>query len=104
VQVDPAVDVVHRPEERRYVLLVESDVVGELVYRDRGEGVLAFLHTEVDPMIRMRGLGTALVAAALDDVRDRGLRIVPICPFVDAYIRHHPEYAQLVAADPARRV
>jgi predicted GNAT family acetyltransferase len=97
------VTVVHRPDERRYELLVGAGHAGELVYRDRGGGVLAFLHTEVDPEVRLRGLGSALVGGALDDARARGLRIVPICPFVDAYVRRHPEYAELVAADPARR-
>ena len=93
----------HRPDERRYELLVDGEPAGELVYRDRGNGVLAFLHTEVDPNVRLRGLGSALVAGALDDARARGLRIVPLCPFVDAYVRRNPEYADLVADDPARR-
>ena len=92
-----------RPDERRYELLVDGAPAGELVYRDRGSGVLAFLHTEVDPNVRLRGLGSALVAGALDDARARGLRIVPLCPFVDAYVRRNPEYADLVADDPARR-
>ena len=95
--------VANRPDERRYELLLDGEHAGELVYRDRGGDVLAFLHTEVDPDVRLRGLGSALVAGALDDARDRGLHVVPICPFVDAYVRDHPEYADLVAADPARR-
>ena len=49
-----------------------------------------------------RGLGAALVRAALDDARDRGFRVVPICPFVEAYVRRHPEDADPVVADPAR--
>jgi predicted GNAT family acetyltransferase len=53
--------------------------------------------------VQRRGLGSALVAGALDDARARGLRVVPICPFVDAYIRRHPDYADLVVTDPARR-
>ena len=97
------ITVVRRPDERRYELLVAGEPAGELVYRNRGEEVVAFLHTEVDPNIQRRGLGSALVVAALDDARERGLRVVPICPFVDAYIRRHPEYADLVAPDPARR-
>src|SRR5262249_22982368 len=95
--------VADRPEERRYELLVDGDHAGELVYRDRGNGVLAFLHTEVDPEVRLRGLGSALVGAALDDARARGLQVVPLGPFVDSSVRRHPEYADLVASDPARR-
>jgi predicted GNAT family acetyltransferase len=100
---DDDVTVVRRPEERRYELLVGGEHAGELVYRERDGGVVAFLHTEVDPGIQRRGLGTALVTAALDDLRERGLRVVPICPFVDAFVRRHPEYADLAVADPARR-
>jgi hypothetical protein len=100
---DDDVTVLHRPEQRRYELLVAGSPAGELVYRDRGGNVLAFLHTEVDPGQQRRGLGTALVTGALDDARGRGFRIVPLCPFVDAFVRRHAEYADLVVADPARR-
>ena len=93
----------HRPEWRSYELTLAGEHAGELVYRDRGGNVVAFLHTEVDPTVQRRGLGSALVAGALDDVRRRGLRVVPLCPFVDAYVRRHPKYADLVVADPARR-
>jgi predicted GNAT family acetyltransferase len=97
------ITVVHQPEERRYELLVAGGHAGELVYRERDEGVLALLHTEVDQKRRQRGLGSALVAGALADVRKRGLRVVPICPFVDDYIRRHPKHTDLVVSDPARR-
>jgi predicted GNAT family acetyltransferase len=101
---DDDLTVVHRPDERRYELLAGGAHAGELVYRDRGGDVVAFLHTEVDATLQRRGLGTALVTGALDDARERGQKVVPLCPFVDAFIRRHPEYADLVAPDPARRV
>lgn len=97
------VTVVNRPEEHRYELLVANEHAGELVYRERGGNVVAFLHTEVDPARRRRGLGSLFVREALDDARARGLRVVPVCPFVDAYVKRHPEYDDLVVADPARR-
>ncbi len=92
-----------RADERRYVLVVGGEAAGELVYRDRGDGVVAFLHTEIDPVKRRRGLGSALVRGALDDARARGLRVVPVCPFVDAFVRTCPEYGDLAVPDPARR-
>jgi predicted GNAT family acetyltransferase len=95
--------VVHRPEERRYELLLGGERAGELVYRARGDDVIALLHTEVEPKLQHRGLGSTLVAGALDDVRARGLRVVPVCPFVAAYVNRHPPYGDLVVSDPARR-
>lgn len=100
---DRNITVVHRPEEHRYELLVAGEYVGELVYRDRGGNVVAFLHTEVDPARRLRGLGSLFVRKALDDARARGLRVVPVCPFVEAYVKRHTEYDDLVVPDPARR-
>jgi len=44
-----------------------------------------------------RGLAARLVAGALDDIRARGLHVVPICPFVSSYISRHPDYGDLVA-------
>ena len=90
-------------QERRYVLLLAGEHAGELVFRDRGGGVLAFLHTEIDPEKQRRGLGSALVRGALDDADERGLKIVAICPFVEAFVHDHPEYAHLAVPDPARR-
>jgi predicted GNAT family acetyltransferase len=40
-----------------------------------------------------------VAAAALDDARERGLEVVPLCPFIARYIQRHPEYADSVAAD-----
>jgi predicted GNAT family acetyltransferase len=82
--------------ELRYEVLAEGNVLGEILYRNRGERVV-LLHTEVVPYAEGSGVGSRLVAGALDDIRDRGLRVVPLCPFAAAYIRRHPEYADLVA-------
>jgi predicted GNAT family acetyltransferase len=78
------------PGERRYELLVEGDVVGEIVYAQKGD-VVTLLHTEVSPAVEGQGFGARLVAGALDDIRARGLQVVPICPFVRAYMRRHPD-------------
>jgi predicted GNAT family acetyltransferase len=94
-----SVTVRDNPTELRYELLLDDDVVGEIQYR-RAAGVVALIHTEVDPSLEGEGLGARLVAAALDDIRARGLHVVPICPFVRSYIRRHPDYGDLVARDP----
>ena len=61
------------------------------------EGKIVFTHTVVPKAIEGRGVASKLIKAALDSARDRGLRVVPLCPFVKAYIERHPEYQALVA-------
>lgn len=59
-------------------------------YQLEGDTIV-FTHTEVPPAIEGRGVGTKLIQAALDSARDRGLKVVPQCPFVRAYMEKHPE-------------
>jgi uncharacterized protein len=83
------------PEQDRYELRVDGDVGGRLLYRRR-PGLLALNHTEIDDRFEGQGLGSRLIAFALDDARDRGLAVLPFCPFVNAYIERHREYVDLV--------
>ena len=90
-----AVAVADAPEHHRYEARIDSDLAGYAVYQ-LGEGQVVFTHTQVLPAFEGQGVGRALAAAALDDVRARGLRVVPLCPFIAAYIRRHREYADLL--------
>jgi uncharacterized protein len=87
------------PEELRYEAVRDGQLVGLIRYRTE-PGVVVLVHTEVDEAVEGTGVGSQLVRGALDDIRARGLRLVPVCPFVAAYLRRHSEYADLVAADP----
>jgi predicted GNAT family acetyltransferase len=88
------------PEELRYEILRGDELVGEIRYRIE-PGAIVLVHTDVAPSAEGQGIGSRLVAGALDDIRSRGLRVVPVCPFVTAYLRRHPEQRDLVAPDPA---
>ncbi len=84
------------PEAGRYELLVSGQLAGLATYTLSGD-TMTIPHAEVQPAFEGRGLGARLARFALDDVRRRGLRVVPRCPFIAAYIKRHPEYADLVA-------
>jgi uncharacterized protein len=88
------------PAELRYEALEGGELLGEIRYRTE-PGLVVLVHTDVAPAAEGTGVGSRLVKEALDDIRARGLRVVPICPFVAAYIRRHPDYADLVGKDPA---
>lgn len=91
--------VVDNPAELRYELWVDGALAGFIAYR-REPGVVVLVHTDIDPAYEGKGFGTQLVAGALDDLRRRGLALVPLCPFVAAYLRRHPDQANLVVHDP----
>jgi predicted GNAT family acetyltransferase len=60
------------------------------------EGTIVFTHTIVPKALEGRGVGSKLIRAALDSARDRGLKVIPQCPFVAAFIEKHPEYRALL--------
>jgi len=62
-----------------------------------GGGVIRLEHTETPPQARGRGIASQLTAGVLEIARKRGLKVVPRCPFVRAYLAQHPEFNDLVA-------
>lgn len=107
---DKRFEVEHRPEESRYVLLdrgesgSESQEIGEEAYfdfagADRTERIL--FHTLVSEEYGGQGLASVLVRHVVDETVAAGHAIVPVCPYVAAWMQKHPEYAQhAVAATP----
>lgn len=83
------------PAESRYETEVDG-LPGMIEYELAGD-TIALTHTEVDPGLEGRGVAGAMAKFALEDARRRGLKVVPDCPFVAAYIKRHPEYQPLVA-------
>ncbi len=82
------------PARNRFELEAEGHTA--VAYYRVTPGLITFTHTEVEPALRSRGIGSALVHGALEAARERGLRVTARCPFVSAYIGRHPEFADLV--------
>jgi|tagenome__1003787_1003787.scaffolds.fasta_scaffold20989135_9 predicted GNAT family acetyltransferase len=93
------VTVIDNADELRYELHLDGAFVGEIRYR-LDPGVRVLVDVDVEPRLEGHGLGRRLVAGALDDLRARGLAVVPHAPFVADFIRLRPAYADLVIADP----
>jgi predicted GNAT family acetyltransferase len=77
--------------------LEDGGVTAFMTYRLTGD-VITFEHTETPVAARGRGLASHLVQAALENARARGLKVVPRCAFVRAYLAKHPEFRDLVVA------
>jgi len=60
------------------------------------DGVITLTHTEVPEAVNGRGIGTALAKFALEYARREGLKVVPQCSFVAAFLAGHPEYEGLL--------
>lgn len=84
----------HDPGNGRFEAQVDGRVA-ELTY-SRSGNTLVIDHTGVPPSGRRRGIGGRLAKAALEYARAGNLTVDPVCPFVSAYIRAHPEYQSLV--------
>jgi predicted GNAT family acetyltransferase len=82
-------------EDGRFTIAVDGKTVGLTAFTDR-DRQRVFFHTEVDEAFGGRGLATIVIAEALAATRDEGLRIVPVCPTVAAYVKKHPEFADVV--------
>ena len=89
-----AIHVVDNKAEHRFEAVVDGELA-IAAYRRRGD-TITFTHTEVPPALERRGVASALARAALERVRDEGLRVVPRCPFMAAYIARHPELQPLL--------
>ncbi len=64
---------------------------------ERADGIVTITHTIVPSEIGGRGIAAQLVQAALEYVRAEGLKVVPQCSYAAAYLKKHPQYADLVA-------
>ena len=95
MKVAEQIELADAPARERYELSVDGQVMGFTAYRAR-PGLIAFVHTEVDDGLRGRGLGDRLIRFALEDARERGLAVLPFCPFVKAFIERHREFVALV--------
>jgi uncharacterized protein len=89
-------EVIDNEAERRFeIRLAEQLAIAD--YRIAGD-TISFTHTEVPKEFEGQGIGTALVRGALDQVRARGLKVKPLCPFVAHFIDKNAAYQELLAA------
>jgi len=82
-------------EKKRYEISADGVRAGFAAYVDTRTQRI-FYHTEVDDKFAGRGLASKLIAAALDDTRAAGKRVVAICPFVAAFADKHEDYDDIL--------
>jgi uncharacterized protein len=90
-------DLVHEPENSRYVLIRDGVFAGEVTYEVEGD-LMLLLSTEVPVEMRGEGIGGILVRKTLEALLDEGkYRIQPVCPYIAKFMMQNPEYQALRA-------
>lgn len=82
-------------EKKQYEFHIDGDLAR--IEYIKAQGKIFLTHTEVPAKFEGKGIGSALIKQALDDIRQKELTLVPLCPFVAAYINRHPEYNTLIS-------
>ena len=85
-------------EAREQFEMVTDGILSRIEYKIMGNKIF-LTHTEVPHELEGKGVGSKIVKAALEEVESRGLKLIPLCPFVASYIKRHPEWESLLAAD-----
>jgi predicted GNAT family acetyltransferase len=80
----------------RYVVKGPDGAEAEMTYTSIGEHQIIIDHTHVPDAFRGQGVGVRLVSRAVEDAREAGKKILPLCPFAAAQFKRHPEWADVL--------
>jgi len=91
-------NVLHRDDGTKGAFYIEESgrQVAELTYVLAGSGRLIIDHTTVDDALRGMGAGRELVSAAVALAREKGVRILPLCPFAKSVFQRAPEFRDVL--------
>lgn len=89
--------VVKNEDNKRFELTVD----GYTAFIDFSQdgNTIKLIHTESPEELAGRGVATALIEKTLEYIKEQGLRLVPLCPLVFAFIKRHPEWKAIVSPD-----
>ncbi|MHA6645438.1 GNAT family N-acetyltransferase [Mesorhizobium sp. A623] len=85
----------------RYVARIDSiEGEAEITFTKRGPELISADHTSAPETMRGTGAAAALVSFMVEDARKNGFRIVPVCPYVRAQYRKHPDWQDVMTLRP----
>lgn len=90
-------DVTHNESDNTFEIASDEGTAFVEYVLDGNE--IRFTHTEVPSALEGRGIGSRLAKAALGHAKEKGLTIVPVCPFIAAYVKRHDDYDDLLHDD-----
>lgn len=81
----------------RYVYQEDGKPEAEMTFSKAGEHLLIIDHTGVPIDYKGEGVGRHLVTRAVEDARNKGKKILPLCPFAAAEFRKHPDWVDVLS-------
>jgi len=85
------IEIRDNPAAEQWELTVDGELAVLAAYHDHGSR-RTFTHTETQDGFEGQGLASQLVRVALEDAKERGLEINPVCPFVRGWLDRHPDF------------
>lgn len=81
----------------RYSYATAGGPEAELTYSNAGDHMIIIDHTLVPEDCRGQGVGVALVARAVADMRVSSKKILPLCPYAAAQFKRHPDWHDVLS-------
>lgn len=92
----PSITLERQGAKGRYIALVGGiEEPAELTFSIVNDHLIIADHTGVPDAMRGMGVGKALVERLVADAREKQIKIVPLCPYVNAQRQKHPEWADV---------
>src|SRR5690606_6147048 len=89
------VSVSENKENKRFEVMVDGKLA--MIEYIKAQNIIYLTHTEVPPELGGRGIASAMVEQVFQQIKQEGLELVPLCPFVAAYLKRHPEWIGILA-------
>jgi uncharacterized protein len=89
-------EIIRNEDKGRFELEVEGHVAF-IEYMITIQGIIFLTHTEVPKALNGKGVGSAIVTKTLNWIKEKGYPLAPLCPFVAAYVKRHPEWKEILA-------
>ena len=93
---DQAITLERNGRQGRYLMPLPDSDPARLTFVETGPDHIAIDYSFVPPPYRGRGVALKLIKRAVDDARTKGFKITPLCGYVAAEFRHHPEWADVL--------
>lgn len=82
--------------KKRFELEVEGKTAF-IEYILTNDNSMFLTHTEVPVALEGKGVGSAIVSKTLEYIKEKGYTLAPLCPFVAAYVKRHPDWKSILA-------